>query len=121
MKEMQRNEFLAAIESFLVKIGFDINLKGFAYLREGIAMVFENPSLINSFTKDVYPLIAKKFSITAGTVQKAIAREVKEHWNEMMIEKLNDIRGNALYASNAKVPSNVELIAVIVDMFYKKK
>ncbi len=121
MKGMQRNEILAVIDALLIKIGFDVNVKGGAYLREGIALIIENPILINSFTKEVYPMIAKKFLITTDTIRKAISREIKGRWNETMIEKINDIRGSALYASNAKVPINVELMAVIADMFYKSK
>lgn len=121
MKEKEGNEIFATIDSLLVKIGFDVNEKGYAYLREGIALIIETPTLINNFTKEVYPLVAKKFSITAGTIQKAISREVKGSWNEMMIEKINDIRGNALYAGNAKAPTNAELMVMIADMFYKSK
>lgn len=38
-----------------------------------------------------------------------------------MIKELNDISGNTLYAGNAKVPTNVELMVVIADTFYKSK
>lgn len=120
MKEMHRNENLTAIDALLVKIGFDVNEKGYAYLREGIALIIETPTLINNFTKEVYPLIAKKFSMTADTIRKAISREVKGRWNEKMIKELNDISGNALYAGNAKAPTNIELMVMIADMFYKR-
>ena len=45
------------ISEIFISIGIPPHIKGYNYLREGIKMTIEQPYIINSVTKELYPLI----------------------------------------------------------------
>ena len=42
------------------EIGVPAHIKGYQYLRESITLAVNDPDIINSITKVLYPTIAKK-------------------------------------------------------------
>ena len=102
------------ISEIFISIGIPPHIKGYGYLREGIKMTIENPNVINSVTKELYPSIAKKFNTTASKVERAIRHAIEVAWNRGKIENINSLFGLKIYSSNEK-PTNGELIALIAD------
>ena len=98
---------------FLVA-GIPAHIKGYHYLREGIRMVYEDQSLINRITKELYPGIAKKFNTSASKVERAIRHSIEVAWTRGKIENLNALFGYNIYGKNDK-PTNGEFIALVAD------
>ena len=98
---------------FLVA-GIPAHIKGYHYLREGIRMVYFNPSLINRITKELYPGIAEKFNTSASKVERAIRHAIEVAWNRGRIENINQLFGYNIYSKNDK-PTNGEFIALVAD------
>ena len=71
---VKRNNLDVVISDALCQIGVPAHIKGYQYLRCAIMMTVNNPDLINSVTKELYPAVAKEFSTTSLTSPKCSAR-----------------------------------------------
>ncbi len=102
------------ISEIFISIGIPPHIKGYAYLREGIKLTIEKPSIINSVTKELYPSIAKKFATTPSKVERAIRHAIEVAWNRGRIDAINAIFGSRIYLG-AEKPTNSEFIALVAD------
>ena len=102
------------ISEIFISIGIPPHIKGYGYLREGIKMTIENPYIINSVTKELYPSIARRFDTTPSKVERAIRHAIEVAWNRGRIEAVNAIFGARIYLG-AEKPTNSEFIALVAD------
>lgn len=102
------------ISNIFISIGIPPHIKGYQYLREGIKMAIENPSIINSVTKELYPEIGKKFGTTASKVERAIRHAIEVAWNRGRVDAINAIFGVRVYIGSER-PTNSEFIALVAD------
>ena len=56
----------------LHELGMPSHIKGYQYIREGISLIYNNPSIIGGITKELYPEIAMKYDTTVSRVERAI-------------------------------------------------
>ncbi len=102
------------ISEIFISIGIPPHIKGYSYLREGIKLTIEQPYVINSVTKELYPSIAAKFKTTASKVERAIRHAIEVAWNRGRIDAINAIFGARIYLGSEK-PTNSEFIALVAD------
>lgn len=102
------------ISNIFISIGIPPHIKGYAYLREGIKMAVETPSIINNITKQLYPKIAEKFDTTASKVERAIRHSIEVAWNRQRVDAINAVFGVRVYIGTEK-PTNSEFIALVAD------
>ena len=102
------------ISNIFISIGIPPHIKGYQYLREGIKMAVENPAVINSVTKELYPAIGKKFATTASKVERAIRHAIEVAWNRGRVDAINAIFGVRVYIGSER-PTNSEFIALVAD------
>ncbi len=102
------------ISEIFISIGIPPHIKGYGYLREGIKTTVENPRIINSVTKQLYPSIADKFETSPSKVERAIRHAIEVAWNRGRIEAINAIFGARIYLGSEK-PTNSEFIALVAD------
>lgn len=102
------------ISNIFISIGIPPHIKGYQYLREGIKMAIENPAIINSVTKELYPEIGKKFDTTASKVERAIRHAIEVAWNRGRVDAINAIFGVRVYIGSER-PTNSEFIALVAD------
>jgi two-component system response regulator (stage 0 sporulation protein A) len=102
------------ITNIFISVGIPAHIKGYQYLRQGIKLAVDSPSIINSITKSLYPAIAEHFSTTPSKVERAIRHAIEVAWNRGKIENINSIFGIRVY-SNSDKPTNGEFIALIAD------
>lgn len=102
------------ISEIFISIGIPPHIKGYGYLREGIKTTVENPKIINSVTKQLYPRIAEKFETTPSKVERAIRHAIEVAWNRGRIDAINAIFGARIYLGSEK-PTNSEFIALVAD------
>ena len=96
------------------QIGVPAHIKGYQYLRHAIILSIENPEMISSVTKVLYPAIAKKFSTTASRVERAIRHAIEVAWDRGDVDVLASYFGYTIQSSRGK-PTNSEFIAMIAD------
>lgn len=102
------------ISKIFINVGIPPHIKGYSFLREGVKMAVENPSIINSITKKLYPMIGEKYSTSASKVERAIRHAIEVAWNRGRIESINGILGVRAYVG-AEKPTNGEFIALVAD------
>ena len=102
------------ITNIFITVGIPAHIKGYQFLREAILMAIDNPEIINSITKQLYPTIASKFETTSSKVERAIRHAIEVAWSRGKIENINSVFGLKVYTSNEK-PTNGEFIALVAD------
>ena len=102
------------ITNIFITVGIPAHIKGYQFLREAIKMAIDNPDIINSITKKLYPEVAERFSTSPSKVERAIRHAIEVAWNRGKIENINSLFGVRVYSHNEK-PTNGEFIALVAD------
>lgn len=102
------------ITNIFITVGIPPHIKGYSYLREAVKMAVDEPEIINSITKRLYPSIAGRFDTSASKVERAIRHAIEVAWNRGKMENVNSLFGIKIYSNNDK-PTNGEFIALIAD------
>jgi len=102
------------ITEILHHIGVPAHIKGYYYLRKSILKSVNNPDMINSVTKSLYPSVAENFKTTTSRVERAIRHAIEIAWERGDIEVLSSYFGYTVHNLKGK-PTNSEFIAMISD------
>ena len=102
------------VTDMIHKIGVPAHIKGYQYLREAIMMAVDDPGMISSITKILYPTIAKRFQTTSSRVERAIRHAIEVAWSRGRMETLDALFGYTIDTGKGK-PTNSEFIALIAD------
>ncbi len=102
------------LSNIFITVGIPAHIKGYHYLREAVKLTVENPDIINSITKRLYPAVAARFGTSPSKVERAIRHAIEVAWNKGKIENVNHIFGIKVYSANDK-PTNGEFIALVAD------
>jgi len=102
------------VTNMIHEIGVPAHIKGYQYLREAIMMAVDDPVMISSITKILYPTIAKRFQTTPSRVERAIRHAIEVAWSRGRMETLDSLFGYTIDTSKGK-PTNSEFIALIAD------
>lgn len=108
------NNLQISVTKLLHELGVPSHIKGYQYIREGIIMLYENPSMIGGITKELYPEIASKFDTTVSRVERAIRHAIEVSWNRGDWKLMEEIFGHSVDIDKAK-PTNSEFIVTISD------
>ena len=95
-------------------VGIPAHIKGYQYMRDAIIMVIEEPEMLNSITKILYPTIAKKNQTTPSRVERAIRHAIEVAWSRGNMEIINSLFSYTVSTGKGK-PTNSEFIALIAD------
>lgn len=102
------------ITNILHEIGVPAHIKGYLYLREAITMVYSDISIMESVTKVLYPIIAKKYQTTSSRVERAIRHAIEVAWSRGNLDVISKLFSYTVNYSKSK-PTNSEFIAMIAD------
>ena len=102
------------VTDMIHEIGVPAHIKGYQYLRDAIMMSVEDPGMISSITKILYPTIAKRFQTTPSRVERAIRHAIEVAWSRGRMETLDALFGYTIDTGKGK-PTNSEFIALIAD------
>ena len=118
-RDLQKQELVIRdleqdVTNMIHEIGVPAHIKGYQYLREAIMMSVEDPGMISSITKILYPTIAKRFQTTPSRVERAIRHAIEVAWSRGRMETLDALFGYTIDTGKGK-PTNSEFIALIAD------
>ena len=103
-----------SITKMLHELGMPSHIKGYQYIREGINLIYNNPSIIGGITKELYPELASKFDTTVSRVERAIRHAIEVSWNRGNWDYMEEIFGHSVDIDKAK-PTNSEFIVTVAD------
>ncbi len=92
------------IERLLNNYSIKENLSGYKYLHYAIKMCFTNNELLDSVTKELYPMIAEAFDSTEDRVERAIRNAIEQAYNQ---DNLSDVFD--------KKPTNTKFIKYMLN------
>jgi two-component system response regulator (stage 0 sporulation protein A) len=96
------------------QMGVPAHVKGYQYLRDAILLVTEEVNLMGAVTKELYPLIAEKYTTTASRVERAIRHAIELAWDRGNVDMMNKYFGYTINIERGK-PTNSEFIAMVAD------
>lgn len=103
-----------SVTKLLHELGVPSHIKGYSYIREGIMLIFNDPSLSSAITKELYPTIAKKYDTTTSRVERAIRHAIEVSWNRANWELMEEVFGYSVDIDKAKA-TNSEFIVTLAD------
>ncbi len=111
---LYQNNLQKSITNMLHELGMPSHIKGYQYIREGISMIYNKPTIIGGITKELYPDIAEKFDTTVSRVERAIRHAIEVSWNRGNWDYMEEIFGHSVDIDKAK-PTNSEFIVTVAD------
>ncbi|MEE1130869.1 MAG: sporulation transcription factor Spo0A [Caryophanon sp.] len=100
------------VSNLLTESGIPVHMRGYKYLQKAIAIVYENPSLLNgAVTTAIYPTIASLFGVSDASVERAIRNAINAAWTR------DQQTLQMLFQTNTPLelkPKNSEFIALAV-------
>lgn len=113
--ELDMNKDLqSSISTILHSLGVPSHIKGYEYIREGIGLMYNNPSMLGAITKEMYPEIAVKYNTTSSRVERAIRHAIEISWTRGDYDLMEEVFGHSVDYDRAR-PTNSEFIATIAD------
>jgi len=112
--DIYHNNLQISITKILHELGVPSHIKGYQYIREGISILYDNPTMIGGITKELYPSIAEKFDTTVSRVERAIRHAIEVSWNRGSWDLMEEIFGHSVDIDKAK-PTNSEFIVTVAD------
>jgi two-component system response regulator (stage 0 sporulation protein A) len=113
-EKINYNNLKLRITKLLHELGVPSHIKGYEYIREGILILYNNPSIIGGITKELYPEIASKYDTSVSRVERAIRHAIEVSWNRGNIDLMEEIFGHSVDIDRAK-PTNSEFIVTLAD------
>lgn len=102
------------VTDILIELGMPAHISGFRYTRTAIIMVYEEPDMMSSVTKILYPNVAKKYVSTNSRVERGIRHAIEVAWDRATPEIMEKYFGYTINEFKGK-PTNSEFIAMIAD------
>ncbi len=103
------------VSELLRVLGVSPDMKGYAYLTEAAALRAASGDKMRKLTEYVYPAIARKFSTSAESIERAIRTCIQSAWKSGAIQKYALENGNPHFAS--KKPTAGEMIDLLRNAF----
>ena len=102
------------ISDIMRQIGVPAHIKGYQYLRTAIKLSVDDPEMLDSVTKLLYPTVAKMYNTTPSRVERAIRHAIEVAWDRGDVDVLSSYFGYTIQSQRGK-PTNSEFIAMITD------
>lgn len=112
--DYSENDIEVVISDIMRQIGVPAHIKGYQYLRASIKLSVEDPEMLGSVTKLLYPTVAKMFDTTSSRVERAIRHAIEVAWDRGDVDVLSSYFGYTIQSQRGK-PTNSEFIAMIAD------
>lgn len=113
-KDKEEKVLTVQITNMLHLLGIPSHIKGYAYIREGVQLVYNLKELSGSVTRVVYPEIAKVYNTTTSRVERAIRHAIEVSWIRGDYQAMEKFFGNSVDFDRSR-PTNSEFIATLAD------
>ena len=90
------------ITEMLKEIGIPQHVSGFRYLTEAILYVSDPQKSGCSITKELYPMVAKKFGSTGNKVERAVRRAIELGFDNASPDTIYKYFGNSIRFEKGK-------------------
>lgn len=106
------------ISNALLCAGLQANLQGFDYLCESIMEGLKHPNLLQSLTKELYPMIGERHQQTAAVIERSMRHVIEVAYRSRALYGLNQLFDKPVLTTNFK-PCNGCFIGLVCVMVKK--
>ncbi len=118
-KKSEKTELMMFyISDALLDMRFQVNLRGFVYVKKAIFLYIETP-LVDSFVMDIYKKIAEEYVTTPSSVERAIRYAIESAWYKGGINCQHELFKRSSLKSDLH-PTNSEFIATMAELINVK-
>ena len=110
----RENELRVKVSDMLHNLGVPSHIKGYQYIRDGILMMYKEPTMLKGITKEIYPELAIRYQTTSSRVERAIRHAIEVSWTRGDYRLMERYFGNSLDYEKSK-PTNAEFIVTLTD------
>lgn len=117
-QEAEENHMEKVIAGLIKRIGITPNVAGYRYLREAVALAVNQPALLNSVVKLIYPVLAERHRTTEKSIDKAIQCAIDGAYKRMKNAGILDTYIADQYGvlpADCKKPGSARLIALLAE------
>lgn len=111
---LSRSRIEERIKSIFSNVGISNDLDGYKYLHRAILLCYKDENLLSSVTKNLYPNIAKYFSVSVKSVEKSISKAIGFAWKNQRESYFYKNMGCNEKDKSKKI-SNKKFISVAVE------
>lgn len=104
-------------KKYLLKLGFQPNLKGYTFLVKLIELALENVDIL-PLKYCGYPLVANAFNVDVASVEKDIQNAISSAWLRGNVNVLYDEFGETLDENKGK-PTNKQFVLTALERLKK--
>ena len=110
----QHKEYEAWIDSVFLELGIPQNIKGYNYLMAAVLIATDEPELIQTLTKELYPRVADLFNTTASRAERVMRHALELACNNSKPKTLSDMFGYTIGLEKDK-PTTGNFIAIMAN------
>lgn len=114
VQKTKKRDLDTDVTNVMHEMGIPAHVKGYHYLRYAVIMAYNNTSLIGALTKELYPIVAKRFNATPSKVERAIRHAIQLACDRGNVKMIHNIFGYTMNIDRGK-PTNGQFISVIAD------
>lgn len=111
-KALTEEEKIHKLKMLFLEIGVPRKLSGYRYLITGVLLYEKEPFQL--VTKDVYPVIAKKYQTTPSGVERSMRNAIEATCARCNNENMYKLFGNTILTERRK-PTNAEFLAICAE------
>lgn len=109
------NKFNAKrVSALLHRLGLSSAFRGYEVIFDALMLAVDDPSILNSFTKKLYPELAKKHDTTPSNIECRIRYAIEKSWDKCDIETAHSMFGNTV-SQKRGCPINSVYISTLVE------
>lgn len=102
------------VSRLLTAIGVPVNLLGYGYLRAALEEVLQRPEMLRGMNRALYPEVARRYGVSAGSVERAIRHAIVQTWARGGGERCRRLMGRQGSTVGDR-PTNGEMIAMMAE------
>ena len=106
-------EMEATVTSVLLEVGVPAHLIGYHYLRTAILLSMTDMEIVNSVTKQLYPILAKRYKTTTDRIERSMRHCIEVAWDRA--KKDVEQRYFGYTSDDDERPTNSEFVAMLAD------
>lgn len=113
------------LSAYLKQLGFSPSQRGYWAIHHAIFLALENPYLLNSATKSLYPIIASKMNTSVPCVERNIRNAIEKAWTNGNFDFITEVFKSSI-GFNKSRPSNLQFLTTMTEyvryefMFYNE-
>jgi len=112
-----QESFMENIVADMIKcMGITPNVAGYRYLREAVMLAIDQPTVLNSASKCIYPVLARNHNTTPKGIDRAIRCALDSAGKKMK----NTDQKTSILISNINKPNNTQMIALLAEKAMQK-